>query len=68
MDPLPALEECLLFVLIALARHSSTSASAIMRCPRLIQTVGKICSRHETAESPVQIKAIILLKVKFFSY
>lgn len=63
MDPLTALEECLLSILIALARHSPTSARAIMRCPRLIQTTVKMCTRHETAESPVQIKAIILLKV-----
>jgi len=66
MDPLPTLEECLLSILIALARHSPTTANAIMRCPRLIQSVVKMCTRHGTADTPVQIKAIILLKVSFF--
>ncbi|KAJ6830513.1 transcriptional elongation regulator MINIYO [Iris pallida] len=63
MDAIPTLEECLVSVLTAFARHSPTCANAIIRCPRLIETVVKMLIRQEKVEVPAQIKAIILLKV-----
>ncbi|XP_038985186.1 transcriptional elongation regulator MINIYO [Phoenix dactylifera] len=64
MDPLPTLQECLVSVLVALARHSPTCADAIIRCPRLIRTIIDMFTKQSMVEiHPSHIKAVILLKV-----
>ncbi|KAH0449329.1 hypothetical protein IEQ34_023129 [Dendrobium chrysotoxum] len=63
MEPIPALVECLLSLLIGLARHSPTCSNAIFQCPRLIQNVVSILTRQGMMELPCQIKAITVLKV-----
>lgn len=64
MDPLQTLEDYLVSILIALARHSPQSADAILRCRRLIPTVIKMFTKQGSAEiQPSQIKATALLKV-----
>ncbi|XP_072985715.1 transcriptional elongation regulator MINIYO [Typha latifolia] len=64
MDPLPTLEDSLVSILVALARHSPQSADAILRYPQLIKTVVKMFTGQGAVEvHPSQIKAIILLKV-----
>lgn len=63
MEPIPALVECLVSMLIGLARHSPTCANAIVQCPRLIQNVVNILTRQGMMELPCQIKAITILKV-----
>ncbi|PKA59000.1 hypothetical protein AXF42_Ash001093 [Apostasia shenzhenica] len=62
-EPVPALVECLVSVLIALGRHSTSCANAIIACPRLTQNVVNILTRQGRMELPCQIKAITLLKV-----
>ncbi|KAK8940043.1 hypothetical protein KSP40_PGU018533 [Platanthera guangdongensis] len=63
MEPIPALVESLLSVLIGLARHSPTCANAIIQCPRLIQNVVNILTRQGMMELACQIKAITMIKV-----
>ncbi|CAL9188495.1 transcriptional elongation regulator MINIYO [Musa acuminata AAA Group] len=63
MDPLPALEESLVSIVVAVARHSPTCADAVMKCPNLIQTVVKIFTKQGVERYPSQIKAVLLLKV-----
>ncbi|KAJ0960765.1 hypothetical protein J5N97_001365 [Dioscorea zingiberensis] len=64
MESLPTLEECLVSILVALARHSPTSVNAIMKCPRLVQSVIKVFTKEGGMELySSQIKATILLKV-----
>ncbi|RRT59666.1 hypothetical protein B296_00045644 [Ensete ventricosum] len=63
MDPLPALEESLVSIVVAVARHSPTCADAVMKCPNLIQTVVKIVTKQGVERYPSQIKAVLLLKV-----
>ncbi|KAG6498623.1 transcriptional elongation regulator MINIYO-like [Zingiber officinale] len=64
MDPLAVLEESLLSIVVAIARHSPTCADAIWKCPSLIQTVVKIFTKHVLGEPyPSQIKVVLLLKV-----
>ncbi|KAL0904011.1 hypothetical protein M5K25_026080 [Dendrobium thyrsiflorum] len=63
MGPIPALVECLLSLLIGLARHSPTCSNAIFECPRLIQNVVSILTRQGMMELPCQIKAITVLKI-----
>nr|GEX69270.1 transcriptional elongation regulator MINIYO [Tanacetum cinerariifolium] len=38
-DPSAALEECLISILVAIARHSPTCAEAIIKCERLLQVI-----------------------------
>lgn len=67
MDPSPALEDYLVSVLVALARHSPHSADAILNCPRLIQSVTKLLINQGSMEiRSSQIKGVTLLKVIFF--
>uniref|UniRef100_A0A6V7QRL3 Transcriptional elongation regulator MINIYO n=1 Tax=Ananas comosus var. bracteatus TaxID=296719 RepID=A0A6V7QRL3_ANACO len=69
MDPLQTLEDYLVSILIALARHSPQSADAILRCPRLIPTVIKMFTKQGSAEiQPSRIKATALLKVVLCKY
>ncbi|KAF3434785.1 hypothetical protein FNV43_RR21871 [Rhamnella rubrinervis] len=63
-DLTAALEECIVSILIAIARHSPTCANAIMRCQRLVQTVvHRFTSKHNTEILPSKIKSVILVKV-----
>lgn len=63
-NPSVALEECLLSILIAIARHSVTSANAIMKCQRLVQTIVNRFSFKGKAEiRPSMIKSVTLLKI-----
>lgn len=65
MDPLAALEESLLSIVVAIARHSPTCADAVWKCPSLIQTVVKIFTNQGLVEPyPSQIKVVLLLKVR----
>ncbi|KAJ4769823.1 RNA polymerase II-associated protein 1 [Rhynchospora pubera] len=64
MEPHPNLEEMLISILVALARHSPQSSDAILRCPRLIQAVGKVLMNQQMADiSSLQIKAVTFLKI-----
>lgn len=64
MDPPPALEDYLVSVLVALARHSPQSADAILNCPRLIQSATKLLIKQESMDiRSSQIKVVTLLKV-----
>ncbi|KAK2974314.1 hypothetical protein RJ640_026875, partial [Escallonia rubra] len=63
-DPSPPLEECIISILIAIARHSPTSADAIMKCPRLVQVVVNRFTMKEQMEiNPSKIKSVTLFKV-----
>ncbi|KAK9088199.1 hypothetical protein Scep_027281 [Stephania cephalantha] len=64
-DPTVALEECLISVLIGLARHSPTCAGAIFECPGLLQIIAdRFANRKDTMEIyPPNIKYVTLLKV-----
>ncbi|WVZ79639.1 hypothetical protein U9M48_027195 [Paspalum notatum var. saurae] len=64
MDPPPALEDYLVSILVALARHSPQSADAILNCPRLIQSVTKLLIKQGSVGiRSSQIKGVTLLKV-----
>lgn len=64
MDPVEALEECLVTILIGLSRHSRACADAVMKCPRLVQTIANRFAKKVTVEAhPSMIKSVILLKV-----
>lgn len=64
MDPPPVLEDYLVSILVALARHSPQSADAILNCPRLIQSVTKLLTKQGSMEiCSSQIKGITLLNV-----
>uniref|UniRef100_A0A0D9WRG5 Transcriptional elongation regulator MINIYO n=1 Tax=Leersia perrieri TaxID=77586 RepID=A0A0D9WRG5_9ORYZ len=64
MDPHPILEDNLVSILVALARHSPQSADAILNCPRLVQSVVKLLVKQGSMEIHYsQIKGVNLLKV-----
>ncbi|XP_015694222.2 transcriptional elongation regulator MINIYO [Oryza brachyantha] len=64
MDPHPILEDYLVSILVALARHSPQSADAILNCPRLVQNVVKLLIKQGSMEIySSQIKGVNLLKV-----
>ncbi|KAL6839540.1 hypothetical protein ACP4OV_030810 [Aristida adscensionis] len=64
MDPHPVLEDYLVSILVALARHSPQSADAILHCPRLVQNVTKLLTKQGSMEIRTsQIKGVTLLKV-----
>lgn len=66
-DPSDALEECLISILVAIARHSPTGANAIMTCQRLVQTVvDRFTTKEATKVNPSKIKSVTLLKVSNF--
>eukprot|EP00257_Ricinus_communis_P021009 XP_015580388.1 transcriptional elongation regulator MINIYO [Ricinus communis] len=59
-----ALEESIISVLIAIARHSPTGANAIMKCQGLIYTIVQKFTMGDTIEiNPSKIKSVTLLKV-----
>ncbi|KAH9323457.1 hypothetical protein KI387_018096, partial [Taxus chinensis] len=65
VDQLAAAEEHFLCVITSLARHSPTAADAVMKCPRLIDTIIQryINQRADIKVDPIQVKAVHLLKV-----
>lgn len=63
-DPTEALEERMISILIAIARHSPIASCAIMDCPRLIQIVVHRFSMKSSMEiQPSKIKSVTLLRV-----
>lgn len=63
-DPAPSLEECILSVLIAIARHSPTCANAVWKCERLVQTIVDRFSGKDMVElQPSKIKSVTVLRV-----
>lgn len=63
--PTVAMEERIISILIAIARHSPTCANAIMNCERLVQTVVHRFTLNNVAEvQPSKIKSVCLLKVR----
>lgn len=65
VDQLAAAEEPCLSVIISLARHSPTSADAIVKCPRLLDTIFQryIIEQADLKVGLIQIRAVHLLKV-----
>ncbi|XP_076942172.1 transcriptional elongation regulator MINIYO-like [Bidens hawaiensis] len=63
-DPSAALEESLISILVAIARHSPTCANAIMKCERLVQViVHRFTTKNQTEVDFSKIKSVILMKV-----
>ncbi|KAK4477255.1 hypothetical protein RD792_016469 [Penstemon davidsonii] len=63
-DPAASLEESLISILIALARHSPECAAAIVNCERLVQTIAnRFTLKQQTEINPCKIKSVTLLKV-----
>ncbi|KVH88004.1 transcriptional elongation regulator MINIYO isoform X1 [Cynara cardunculus var. scolymus] len=63
-DPSAALEECLISILVAIARHSPTCADAIMKCERLVQViVHRFTTKDQMGVDFSKIKSVILVKV-----
>lgn len=63
-EPTAALEECMISILIALARHSPTSVDAIMKCQRLVETIVlRFTTTSNVDVYPSKIKSVRLLKV-----
>ncbi|XP_047945467.1 transcriptional elongation regulator MINIYO isoform X1 [Salvia hispanica] len=63
-DPAAPLEECLISILIALARHSPTCAAAVLDCGRLVQTIaGRFTSNEQMEINGSKIKSVTLFKV-----
>lgn len=63
-NPSGNLEEFLISILIAMARHSPTCAAEIMNCQRLVETiVNRFVMNDPTKTNPSKIKSVKLLKV-----
>ncbi|KAK6805994.1 hypothetical protein RDI58_003779 [Solanum bulbocastanum] len=63
-EPSTALEECLISILIAIARHSPTCAAAVMKCQQLIETIiNRFTSKEQMEISTSKIKSVTLLKL-----
>ncbi|KAL6494864.1 hypothetical protein OROGR_031664 [Orobanche gracilis] len=63
-DPVAPLEECLISILIAIARHSPTCAAAVSDYGRLVQTiVNRFASKEQMEINSSKIKSVTLLKV-----
>ncbi|XP_007041718.2 PREDICTED: transcriptional elongation regulator MINIYO [Theobroma cacao] len=64
IEPAAPLEECMISILIAIARHSPMCANAIMKCQRLVQTVvHRFAANNNVEVYPSKIKSVCLLKV-----
>ncbi|XP_039059741.1 transcriptional elongation regulator MINIYO-like [Hibiscus syriacus] len=64
IEPTAPLEECMVSVLVAIARHSPMGANAIMKCQRLVQTiVHRFTANSSTEVYPAKVKSVCLLKV-----
>ncbi|XP_043702018.1 transcriptional elongation regulator MINIYO [Telopea speciosissima] len=62
--PSAALEECLISILVGIARHSLTCVNAIMKCERLVQVIVDRFSKKDSMEIHLsRIKFVTLLKV-----
>ncbi|CAK9180694.1 unnamed protein product [Ilex paraguariensis] len=62
-DPSAALEESIISILIAIARHSPTCSEAIMNCQRLVQTIVDRFTMKDQMEFYLsKIKSVTLLK------
>ncbi|KAH9619601.1 hypothetical protein KSS87_012004 [Heliosperma pusillum] len=59
-EPSAALEECILSILVAVARHSPTCANAIWKFERLVQT---IVDRFNRNDMSAKVKSVTLLRV-----
>uniref|UniRef100_A0A0A0KG28 RPAP1/MINIYO-like TPR repeats domain-containing protein n=1 Tax=Cucumis sativus TaxID=3659 RepID=A0A0A0KG28_CUCSA len=63
-DPSVALEECILSILVAIARHSPICAQAIMKCDRLVELIVQRFTMSEKIDIlSLKIKSVVLLKV-----
>ncbi|PON33659.1 hypothetical protein PanWU01x14_350950 [Parasponia andersonii] len=63
-DPMAALDECVISILIAIARHSPACANAIMKCQRLLETVvHRFTVKDNMDIYPPKIKSVTLLEV-----
>ncbi|KAK2429432.1 transcriptional elongation regulator MINIYO [Trifolium repens] len=62
-DPSAALEECVVSILIAIARHSPSCANAVLKCERLIQTIVQRFTVGNFEIRSSMIKSVKLLKV-----
>nr|KYP69801.1 RNA polymerase II-associated protein 1 [Cajanus cajan] len=62
-DPTTALEECIISILIAIARHSPTCANAVLKCERLIKTIVNRFTADNFEIRSSMIKSVRLLKV-----
>ncbi|RDX81890.1 Transcriptional elongation regulator MINIYO, partial [Mucuna pruriens] len=62
-DPTTALEECIISILVAIARHSPTCASTILKCERLIQTIVNRFTAENYEIRSSMIRSVRLLKV-----
>ncbi|KAK8522248.1 hypothetical protein V6N13_115223 [Hibiscus sabdariffa] len=64
IEPTAPLEECMISVLVAIARHSPMGVNAIMKCQRLVQTIVHRFTANSNMEVyPSKIKSVCLLKV-----
>ncbi|KAL2936991.1 Transcriptional elongation regulator MINIYO [Bienertia sinuspersici] len=62
--PSMALEECILSILVAVARHSPTCANAIWKSERLIQTIVSKFTMNDAPElRACRVKSVTLLRV-----
>ncbi|XP_074275731.1 transcriptional elongation regulator MINIYO [Silene latifolia] len=59
-EPSAASEECILSILVAVARHSPTCANAVWKFERLVQT---IVDRFKRNDMGAKVKSVTLLKV-----
>ena len=58
-DPTTALEECIISILVGIARHTPTGANAIMKCQRLVETViGRFTTKDNIEIHPSKIKSV----------
>ncbi|KAL8151359.1 hypothetical protein V2J09_021167 [Rumex salicifolius] len=63
-NPTVALEECILSILVAIARHSPTCASAIFNCERLVQTLQhRFMLKDKREDQACKIKSVKLVRV-----
>ncbi|KAM1483174.1 hypothetical protein TB2_034606 [Malus domestica] len=63
-DPMAALEEYTISILIAIARHSPKCAVAIMNCERLLETIiSRFIAKDTVDIQPSKIKSVRFLKV-----
>ncbi|KAK7348798.1 hypothetical protein VNO80_23486 [Phaseolus coccineus] len=62
-DPMTTLEECIISILIAVARHSPTCANAVLKCERLVQTIVNRFTADNFEIRSSMIKSVRLFKV-----
>lgn len=62
-EPTAALEECIVSILVAIARHSPSCANAVLKCQRLIQTIVQRFTVDSVEVRPSMIKSVSLFKV-----